>query len=136
MLGSYFGGVSTVLLMMAGLTYFSMLVTQMESGDYDQIKNTVMTNPVGSEGGKNNLTLLDFKFYPILELYSLPQGIDIYKGDSKNEIVDIDKLYSYIVPTAIQRERNASSHIYHMQEMRPCNEMDFTLRGLQINQRL
>jgi hypothetical protein len=54
----------------------------MESGDYDQIKNTVTTNPMGQYGEKNNLTLVDYKFMPILELFDFPpSGFDLFSGN-------------------------------------------------------
>ena len=101
MLGSYFGGVTTVLYLIAALTYLSMLITQMESGDYDQIKNTVMTNPMGQEGEKNNLTLVDYTFMPIIELFDFPStGFDIFKGNPADQIIDLDKFYTYVTPLA------------------------------------
>ena len=78
-----------------------MLVTKMESGDYDQIKNTVITNPVGQEGEKNNLTLLDNVFYPMLEIFEFPlSGFDIFKGNPADQILDLEKYFSYVVPYA------------------------------------
>lgn len=47
----------TVLLVIAFFVYLGILIDQMESGDHDQIKNTVMTNPVGLSGERNNLKL-------------------------------------------------------------------------------
>ena len=42
----------------------------MESGSNDQIKNTVMTNPIGQVGGINNLDLKDYSFLPIIEIHN------------------------------------------------------------------
>jgi hypothetical protein len=40
----------------------------MESGDIDTVKSTVMSNPIGTDKGKNNILMKDHVFYPILEL--------------------------------------------------------------------
>ena len=92
MLGSYFGGITTIICLMAGLTYFSLLVTRMESGDYDQIKSTVMTNSMGTSGTKNNLNLIDFHFMPILEVPVVPTSFDVFKGEPKDGVLDLEKL--------------------------------------------
>jgi len=57
----------------------------MESGQIDNIKNTVMTNPVGAEGGKNNLALKDYVFLPIVEIveytpFSVQEHIDVWSN--------------------------------------------------------
>jgi hypothetical protein len=58
----------------------------MNSGDIDQIKNTVMTNPIGEEGGRNNMDLKDFVFMPVIEINLITPlakhaHLGLYEGD-------------------------------------------------------
>jgi hypothetical protein len=72
----------------------------MESGDIDQIKETVMSNPLGEEGGRNDLKMKDYVFMPIVEMvdkspFEKMKHLDIWDGDPYNKKFDIEKLYDY-----------------------------------------
>lgn len=88
-LGSYIGGLISICVMAFFASYVVILISQMESGDIDQIKSTIMNNRIDDESGYNNIQIKNYKFMPIIELYFFKdwfslEHIDIWKGDPKN----------------------------------------------------
>ena len=117
------------------LIYIIVLVAQMQSGDIDQIKNTVMSNPLGEEGGRNDLQYGKFNFLPLIEIYNQSpwqdqDHLDIWDGDPSDRIFDLEKYYNYVTAVSIQRNRNFEQGYYvYSQNMRSCTPEDFTSRG-------
>lgn len=68
-LGSYIGGIFTIIMTIFFFTYTITLITNMESGSLDLLKNILISNPLGTDEGKNNLDLKAYKFLPIVEIY-------------------------------------------------------------------
>ena len=83
----------------------------MESGDIDLIKETVVSNPIGEEGGKNDIKLKDFIFMPIVEIqekspFSFIRPLDIFEGEPDDKVLDLKKYYNYVTWAFSQRNRD------------------------------
>lgn len=109
-MGSYIGGLMSVLTVSFLFSYLIVLISQMESGVIDQIKNTVMTNPIGDQGERNNLTLHDYTFLPVIEIKGLKYTGDVFKGNREDKIIDLEKFYSFITWTATQRNKKGKDN--------------------------
>jgi hypothetical protein len=93
-LGSYIGGLITIAIQIFFLYYCIFLIVQMESGDIDLIKETVVSNPIGEEGGKNDIKLKDYVFMPIVEIqeksqFSIIRQLDIFEGEPDDKVLDL-----------------------------------------------
>jgi len=134
-IGSYFGGVLTVIWYIAVISYVSVMIAQMQSGAIDQIQTLEITNSgLEKDGGKNDLKLSDYDIMPMLEIfdtgiYNHPE-FDIWE-DFENKVIDWERFFNYVTVVAIQRNRlNNSPFTIYVQNMRACIEEDFTSRGL------
>lgn len=134
-LGSYIGGLFTIAFLAFMLVYIIQLITQMESGDNDQIKNTVMSNPVGEKGGITNLALKDYYFLPIVEIqynieWAAQDHLDIWEGPPSNRVFDLEKYFNYVTWVGFQRNYGLGIDEYvYTQNMRACVAKDFSDRG-------
>jgi hypothetical protein len=137
-IGSYIGGIFSMSAMAFIVAYIIILLTQMMSGDVDQIKNTVVSNPIGKEGGRDDLTLEKYTFLPIIEIFENTPWIqqnhlDIWDGPITDRVFDLEKYFNYLTFVVIQRNReegsDSSDDFVYSQNMRVCNKEDFTSRG-------
>ena len=66
-LGSYFGGVTTLLCYAALSIYLYLLASKMYQGENDNITTVVLTNPLDDESN-SRLNINKMKFLPYLEI--------------------------------------------------------------------
>ena len=116
-LGSYIGGLTSIVVMGFLVAYTIILIIQMHSGDIDQLKNTVMSNPLGEEGGQNDFDLKDFTFMPVIEINTYtPEAqhahLGIYEGDPDDLVFNLTRFYDHVTFIALQRNRNVSISQY------------------------
>ena len=112
------------------VTYIFILITQMESGAIDQVKNIVMKNQINEEGGRNNLKLTDYNFMPVLEIdantpFDTQDHLDVWDGSPKDRVFNLEKFFDHVTFVFLQRIRDysiSSMFMVQSQNLWACTE--------------
>lgn len=129
-MGTYCGGLVSIVFVTGMITRLISLMVTMESGQLDNIQQLIVTNLFDAESSSINVAKSDFMPYFDMTAQhssSNPSQFDIW--DESKEEVDLVKLRNYFEPVIIYRERKIEKDLRIIKQMRKCTPEDFEKRG-------